>query len=325
MPGDGAAVQRVIDEVVEEMKAKGIPAAIVGSLAEDVEAGKVAQYLYECEISAYAYPNEIPSAVLGARWQWARFRTGDGPARFGMVVNDRIVECDGDPLEELRPTGASLVLAEVTLLSPCTPSKIVALWNNFHALAARLEKPVPQHPLFLIKPGSSVAGPGEAITRPAGYSGKIAYEGELGIVIGKPCKNIPESEAADYILGYTCVNDVTATDVLNENASFAQWTRAKGYDTFGCIGPVIASDLDWSRARVVTRLDGVERQNYPLSDMVFSPAQQVSRISRDMSLMPGDVIACGTSLGVGSMKDGSVVEVSIDGIGTLINSLGEPR
>ena len=257
--------------------------------------------------------------------QWSRFRTADGHLGFGVIVNERIVECDGDLFDDPRPTGTSFALDDVALLSPCTPTKIVALWNNFHALAAKLDKPVPEHPLFLIKPGSSVAGPGEAIARPAGYHGKIAFEGELGIVIGKPCKDVAESEAADYILGYTCVNDVTAAEVLNADANFAQWTRAKGYDTFGYLGPVITSGLDWSHARVVTRVDGVERQNYPLSDMVFSPAQQVSRISHDMSLMPGDVIACGTSLGVGSMKDGSTVEVSIEGIGTLMNSLGEPR
>jgi 2-keto-4-pentenoate hydratase/2-oxohepta-3-ene-1,7-dioic acid hydratase in catechol pathway len=255
----------------------------------------------------------------------SRFRTSDARVGFGVVVLDHIEECAGDYFTSPTPTGASVALSEVTLLSPCTPSKIVALWNNFHALAAKLGKPVPEHPLFLIKPGTSVAGPGEAISRPSGYGGKIAFEGELGIVIGRQCKDVAEGEAADYILGYTCVNDVTAAEVLDADASFAQWTRAKGYDTFGCLGPVIATGLDWSRARVVTKVDGVERQNYPLSDMVFSPAQQVSRISHDMSLMPGDVIACGTSLGVGSIKDGSTVEISIDGIGTLKNSLGEPR
>jgi 2-keto-4-pentenoate hydratase/2-oxohepta-3-ene-1,7-dioic acid hydratase in catechol pathway len=323
MPGNESEVQQVIDEVVEEMKAKGITKPVIASLTGDVEVEELAKYLYERGIPTYAYPTEIP--IVGAAYQWARFRTADGRIGSGFLVEDRIVDCEGDFFEGPTQTGASFRLGEVTLLSPCTPSKIVALWNNFHALAARLGKAVPEHPLFLIKPGSSVAGPGETITRPAGYSGKIAYEGELGIVIGKHCKDVPESVAADYILGYTCVNDVTATEVLNADANFAQWTRAKGYDTFGCLGPVIATDLDWSRARVVTKLDGVERQNYPLSDMVFSPAQLVSRISRDMSLMPGDVIACGTSLGVGSIKDGSTVEVSIEGIGTLVNSLGAPR
>ena len=253
--------------------------------------------------------------------QWARFKSDDGRVGFGVLEEDRIVEYEGDLFDQPRPTGATIPRETITLRSPCAPTKIVALWNNFHALAAKLGKQAPIHPLFLIKPGSSVAGPGDLIQRPASYNGKIAYEGELGIVIGKHCKDVPENEAADYIFGYTCVNDVTAAEVLNEDVNFPQWCRAKGYDSFSCIGPVIVPDLDWSQARVITKLDGVERQNYPLSDMIFSPAQQVSRISHDMSLLPGDVIACGTSLGVGSIKDGSTVEIAIDGIGSLVNAL----
>ena len=253
--------------------------------------------------------------------QWARYRVADGRVGFGTLEAERIVEHEGNLFEEPRPTGSTIRMDTVTLLSPCAPSKIVALWNNFHALAAKLGKQAPVHPLFLIKPGSSVAGPGDLIQRPASYKGKIAYEGELGIVIGRHCKDVPESEAADYIFGYTCVNDVTAAEVLSEDVNFPQWCRSKGYDTFGCLGPVIVPDLDWARARVVTKLDGVERQNYTLSDMIFSPSEQVSRISHDMSLLPGDVIACGTSLGVGSIKDGSTVEITIDGIGSLVNAL----
>jgi 2-keto-4-pentenoate hydratase/2-oxohepta-3-ene-1,7-dioic acid hydratase in catechol pathway len=164
-----------------------------------------------------------------------------------------------------------------------------------------------------------VIGPDEPIRRPRSYQGKIVYEGELGIVIGKRCKDVSPGDAAGHIFGYTCVNDVTAAAVLNENPDFAQWCRSKGYDTFGCIGPVIATGLDWSQLRVITRLGGVERQNYPLSDMVFSPEQLVSLVSQDMSLLPGDVIACGTSVGVGSIKDGALVEVDIEGIGVLGN------
>jgi 2-keto-4-pentenoate hydratase/2-oxohepta-3-ene-1,7-dioic acid hydratase in catechol pathway len=253
--------------------------------------------------------------------QWARYRAVNGRIGFGMLEEERIVEFEGDLFAEPRPTGATIPRETITLLSPCAPTKIVALWNNFHALAAKLGKQAPIHPLFLIKPGSSVAGPGDPIQRPASYNGKIAYEGELGIVIGRRCKDVPESEAADYILGYTCVNDVTAAEVLNEDVNFPQWCRSKGYDSFSCLGPVIVPDLDWSQARVITKLDGVERQNYALSDMIFSPAEQVSRISHDMSLLPGDVIACGTSLGVGSIKDGSTVEITIAGIGSLINAL----
>ena len=219
------------------------------------------------------------------------------------------------------PANRSHARDEYILLSPCLPSKIVALWNNFGALSLKLGKPAPAHPLFLIKPATSVIGPGDEIRRPAGYAGKIAYEGELGIVIGKRCKEVHQDHAGDYIFGYTCVNDVTAAAVLNENAAFAQWCRSKSYDTFGCLGPVIATGLDWRPLRVVTRLDGVERQNYPLSDMTMSPQELVSTLSHDMTLLPGDVIACGTSVGVGSIKDGSAVEVAIEGIGSLVNVL----
>ncbi len=219
------------------------------------------------------------------------------------------------------PAKRSLAPGEYVLISPCLPSKIVALWNNFGALSLKLGKPAPAHPLFFIKPATSVIGPGDEIRRPSGYAGKIAYEGELGIVIGKRCKEVQFDHAGDYIFGYTCVNDVTASGVLNENVDFVQWCRSKGYDTFGCLGPVIATSLDWRSLRVVTRLDGVERQNYPLSDMTMSPQDLVSQLSHDMTLLPGDVIACGTSLGVGSMKEGCSVEVCIDGIGSLVNVL----
>ena len=253
--------------------------------------------------------------------RWARFRSNDGRIGFGMVEGERIAEYAGDLFGASRPTGRILAAGEFTLQSPCTPSKIVALWNNFHALKLKLGKSAPTHPLFLIKPGTSVIGPNESILRPTGYGGKISYEGELGIVIGRLCKDVSPKGAGDHILGYTCVNDVTAGEVLNENADFAQWCRAKSYDTFGCLGPVIATKFDWLRSRVVTRLDGVERQAYPLSDMIFSPEELVSRISHDMSLLPGDVIACGTSLGIGSIKDGSTVEITIEGIGSLVNTL----
>jgi 2-keto-4-pentenoate hydratase/2-oxohepta-3-ene-1,7-dioic acid hydratase in catechol pathway len=250
--------------------------------------------------------------------RWVRFRASD-VIGFGTLTERGILEHDGDLFTSSRPTGRVLNPGACTVLSPCQPSKIVALWNNYHALAAKLGKPAPSHALFLIKPASCVIGPGEAIRRPKSYAGKIAFEGELGIVIGRTCKDVSAAEAAGYIFGYTCVNDVTAAEVLNENGDFAQWCRSKGHDTFGCVGPVIATEIDWVHARVTTRLDGAERQNYPLSDMILPPAELVSQISHDMTLLPGDVIAVGTSLGVGSMKDGSTVEVCIDGIGSLTN------
>jgi 2-keto-4-pentenoate hydratase/2-oxohepta-3-ene-1,7-dioic acid hydratase in catechol pathway len=252
---------------------------------------------------------------------WIRFQLSHGHIGFGVLESDRITEYEGDMFGEPVRTDKVLRLDDVTLRSPCVPTKVVALWNNFHALSEKLGKAAPSHPLFLIKPPLSVIGPGESIRRPKGYAGKIAYEGELGIVIGKRCSDVSVEKAAGYIYGFTCVNDVTAIELLNEDPNFVQWCRSKGFDTFSCIGPVIQRDLDWRAARVVTKLDGVERQNYPLSDMIFSPEEQVSLISHDMTLMPGDVIACGTSIGVGSIRDGSAVDVSIDGIGALSNTL----
>jgi 2-keto-4-pentenoate hydratase/2-oxohepta-3-ene-1,7-dioic acid hydratase in catechol pathway len=238
-----------------------------------------------------------------------------------MLVNDHLLEHEGDLFETQSPTGRSLAPGSFELLSPCTPSKIVALWNNFHALAAKIGKAAPSHPLFFIKSPTSVIGPHESIKRPTGYAGKIVFEGELGIVIGKYAKEVPLHEAGDYIFGYTCVNDITAIDLLFENADFPQWGRSKSFETFGCLGPAIATQFDSRAASLITRLDGVERQNYPLADMIFSPQELLSRISYDVALLPGDVIACGTSLGVGSIKDGATVEVSIDGIGSLQNTL----
>ena len=252
---------------------------------------------------------------------WVRYQHADGRVGFGTLQGDRIAEYEGNLFGDCAARGSSVAREAVALLAPCAPTKIVALWNNFHALGAKLGKKAPAHPLFLIKPASSVAASGEPILRPRAYRGKIAFEGELAIVIGRYCKEVSVAAAEDFVFGYTCINDVTAAEVLNEDENFAQWTRAKGYDTFACLGPAIATDFAWSEAHVMTHVDGVQRQNYPLSDMIFSPAEQVSLISHDMPLFPGDVIACGTSLGVGSMKDGATVEVSIDGIGTLANVL----
>jgi 2-keto-4-pentenoate hydratase/2-oxohepta-3-ene-1,7-dioic acid hydratase in catechol pathway len=253
---------------------------------------------------------------------WVRFRASDDRVCFGLLQGQSIVEYAGDMFGACSPTGSTLPSAACTLLSPCQPSKIIGLWNNFHALGAKIGKAAPIHPLYFIKSSGALAGPGDTIRRPGTYQGKIAYEGELGVVIGKLCREVSAERAADYIFGYTCVNDVTAVDLFAENADFEQWTRAKSFDTFGVLGPVIATDIDVSKAHVVTRLDDVERQNYPVADMIFAPTQIVSRISHDMSLLPGDVIACGTSLGVGSMKRGARVEVSIAGIGSLHNVVG---
>ena len=151
--------------------------------------------------------------------------------------------------------------------------------------------------------------------------GRILYEGELGIVIGKVTKEVSEEDAKNAIFGFTCVNDVTALEILSKDNSFKQWTRAKSYDTFGPFGPFITSDLDYKNLTIKTLLNGRERQSYPAADMIFNPQQIVSYLSYDMTLMPGDIIACGTSIGAMPIKNGQTVEIVIDGIGTLSNGV----
>ncbi|MBE0613881.1 MAG: fumarylacetoacetate hydrolase family protein [Burkholderiales bacterium] len=249
---------------------------------------------------------------------WIRFEH-EGRAGFGTIENDSIKVHTGDMFGGAQPTGAVLSLAAVKVLTPTQPSKMVALWNNFHALAAKLGNPEPPEPLYFLKGNNSFLAHGERIRVPASYAGKVVYEGELGVVIGRRCKAVAEADVPACIFGYTCINDVTAAEVLYKDATFAQWSRAKSYDTFGVFGPVIATGLDPSGLVIKTILNDQERQNYPVADMIFSPAKLVSLISQDMTLEPGDVIACGTSLGVGSMKPGSTVSIVIEGIGTLSN------
>jgi 2-keto-4-pentenoate hydratase/2-oxohepta-3-ene-1,7-dioic acid hydratase in catechol pathway len=196
---------------------------------------------------------------------------------------------------------------------------MVALVDNYHALVAKLGHAVPDEPLYFLKAGSSFLAGGETIRMPKSYNGKVIYEGELGIVVGRRLSQASEADAQAGIFGYTCINDVTAIEIIARNPGFAQWTRAKSFDTFGVFGPAIATGIDPSTLVVKTVLNEQERQNYPVADIIFPPAKLVSLVSQDMTLEPGDVIACGTSVGVGSMKPGSTVSVIIDGIGTLTN------
>lgn len=248
---------------------------------------------------------------------WTRFEA-DGRAGFGTLDGDTITVHDGDMFHGAVPTERRLPREAVRLLPPVEPTKIVALWNNFHALAAKLNVAEPPEPLYLMKAPTSIAAPDETVRRPASYDGKVVYEGELAIVIGRTCRNVSEEEAGNFIFGYTCVNDLTAADILNRDPTFAQWVRAKSFDGFCPVGPVIATGLDPERLTVRTILNGEERQNYSLGDMIFPPKKLVSLLSRDMTLLPGDIICCGTSLGVGSIKEAeNVVDIVIDGIGTL--------
>jgi 2-keto-4-pentenoate hydratase/2-oxohepta-3-ene-1,7-dioic acid hydratase in catechol pathway len=251
--------------------------------------------------------------------QWLRFEH-NGRQGFGTLRDGAIQLYDGLMFDSPNPTPDVVPFSDVRLRTPCDPSKMICLWNNFHELAAKLGSAAPDEPLYLLKAPSAFVAHGDTIHRPKSYAGKVVYEGELGIVIGRRCSYVSETEAPDYIFGYACVNDVTAADLIGKNPAFPQWTRAKSFDGFGAFGPVIATGLDPMTLRVRTVLDGQERQNYPVADMIFPPARLVSLLSQDMTLLPGDVIACGTSIGVGTMKNPTnTVEVSIEGVGTLSN------
>lgn len=253
--------------------------------------------------------------------RWVRFRH-DATTGFGILGDDNAVAVhEGDMFDGAKPTGERHALADVALLAPCAPGKIIGLWNQFHALAQKLGNPAPKEPLYFLKATSSIANPGDVVKRPASYDGKVVYEGELGIVIGKRASNVSPEQADAHIFGYTCINDITAADILQRDPTFPQWARAKSFDGFGPFGPVIATGLDPRALVIRTILNGAERQNYPVSDMIFPPHELVSKLSHDMTLEPGDLILCGTSVGVGVMKEPvNEVVIAIDGIGELRNA-----
>jgi 2-keto-4-pentenoate hydratase/2-oxohepta-3-ene-1,7-dioic acid hydratase in catechol pathway len=249
--------------------------------------------------------------------RWLRFHHLD-TVRFGTLEGDKIRVYKGDMFNAPEATNLTMMLSEVKLLMPVVPGKVLAMWNNFHALGKKLGLEPPPEPLYLLKTPNSYLNPGETIRKPL-IDNKVAFEGELGIVIGRTCSNVAEEDASDYVFGYTCANDVTVNDIIKRDPTFPQWVRAKGFDTFCPFGPVIATGLNPAMLVVRTILNGEVRQDYPVNDMVFSVSQLVSLISKDMTLYPGDIILCGTSVGVGSMRPGSLVEVEIDGIGKLSN------
>jgi 2-keto-4-pentenoate hydratase/2-oxohepta-3-ene-1,7-dioic acid hydratase in catechol pathway len=253
--------------------------------------------------------------------KWLRFRAG-GREGFGTLEGHEVAVHQGDMLGAHQPTDERVALASLEWLTPCLPGKMIGLWNNFNAAAEKNGWARPAEPLYFLKASSSFAAHGQPIQVPAHYDGRVAYEGELAVVIGTETRAVSVEAAAAHIFGYTCANDVTAMELIARDPSFPQWARAKSFDTFGVFGPVIETDFDFASATLRTRVGGRERQNYPLSDMTFSPAELVSRLSHDMTLQPGDVILCGTSLGVLPMKPGTEVEVEIDGIGVLSNVYG---
>ena len=253
--------------------------------------------------------------------KWARGTTADGREVTGVIMDDML-----HPRASLgsdTAAGDALPLGDVTLLAPVTPGKFIGLWNNFKAAAEKGGMEHPEHPLYFFKANTSLCGPGATVELPAS-AGRVVFEGELGIVIGKTCKDISPEAAKDAILGYTCVNDFTSLSILHADPSFPQWTRAKSFDGFGVVGPVIETELDWSALTITVHVNDRERQSYPAADMILPPERIVSSLSQDMTLNPGDIIACGTSIGARPVKPGMTVEVTIDGIGSVAVTMQAP-
>ena len=243
--------------------------------------------------------------------RWVRFQHA-GATAFGAVDGTSVAVHEGDLFDAPRPTDERVPLEGLAWLPPCVPGQIIGLWNNFRAAAAKNGWTEPAEPLYFLKSPGSAAGHGQPIPAPPPEVGRVCYEGELALVIGRD----------GGIFGCACANDVSAVELLQRDPSFPQWTRAKSFPGFGAFGPWIDTAFDPSNAALRTLVGGRERQNYAFADMFFSPAQIVSKLSQDMRLAPGDVILCGTSLGAMPMKPGTTVEVVIDGLGTLRNIYG---
>lgn len=247
----------------------------------------------------------------------ARFVVDSDPM-YGVVENDEVIVIAGDPFfQGIKPTGAKHKLEDVRLLAPIIPrSKVVCFGRTYADHAAELGNEVPAEPLMFLKPNTAVVGSGDPITLPS-FSEEISYEGELAVVIGRICKDVPAEKAQDVIFGYTIANDLTARDAQRTDG---QWARAKGWDGSCPLGPWIQTELDHDDTQLTTRLDQVVVQDGNTSDMVWGINDLVAYASQAFTLLPGDVILTGTPAGVGLVTEGQRVEVEIEGIGTLSNT-----
>ena len=248
--------------------------------------------------------------------QIARFSHRDAIA-YGIVDDDELVVLAGDPMfAGFDTTGERVKMSDAALLAPVIPrSKVVCVGKNFHAHAAEMGGVAPKEPLLFLKPNTAVIGPGDTVVRPP-QSQETHFEGELAVVIGRIAKNIRAEDALDYVFGYTVGNDITARDLQQSDG---QWSRAKGFDTFCPLGPVIETEFDISRATLTSRVNGVVRQSAPMTDMIHSVPAIIEYAAAVFTLLPGDVILTGTPAGVGSFEAGDVLEAEVSGIGVLRN------
>jgi len=251
-----------------------------------------------------------------------------GKVKYGVLAENVVRGFQGSPFAHFKCPGNSVTLdgntcklEEVKLLAPCLPSKIVCLGLNYRRHAEEAKLPIPSVPLIFLKPSTAVIGPDDSIILPHLWR-RVDYESELGVVIGRKAKDVTEDKAKEYVIGYTCFNDVSERYVQSEDG---QWTRAKGYDIFAPIGPCIETEVDPDNLKLETYLNGELRQSACTSDLLFGVSRLISFISSVMTLLPGDVIATGTPSGIGCVKPGDVVEVRIEKIGTLRNFVVDQR
>lgn len=250
----------------------------------------------------------------------ARYTTGEDPC-YGVVEMDGgrlvVARIHGDPIyQPVTFTGERTPFEDVRLLAPVIPrSKVIGIGRNYADHASEMGSTPPAEPMIFLKPNTAVIGPGDPVVMPP-QSGEVHYEGELAVIIGKVCKDVPRERALSVVFGYTCGNDVTARDLQRSDG---QWSRAKGFDTFAPIGPWVETDLDPSGLRLTTRLDGEVVQDATTADLVHDVPTLIAYASAAFTLLPGDIILTGTPAGVGPVAPGQRVEVEIEGIGTLSN------
>jgi 2-keto-4-pentenoate hydratase/2-oxohepta-3-ene-1,7-dioic acid hydratase in catechol pathway len=246
----------------------------------------------------------------------------NGSSHWGLIEGEQIQEITAPPWSQWSRAPQSWPLAKTRLLAPAEPSKIVCVGRNYAAHAAELGNEVPKEPLIFLKPPSSIIGPDDPIILTP-YSQRVEHEGELALIVGRRCSQLTDSEdPLSYLLGYTCLNDVTARDIQKNEVQF---TRAKGFDTFCPVGPHIETQLDPTRVLVETHVNGARRQSSSTSLMIYPVPFLVRFISRMMTLLPGDLIATGTPAGVGPLVAGDIAEVSVAGVGVLRNPVHAPH
>jgi len=239
-------------------------------------------------------------------------------ARWAVLEGDRARVIRGSLLDRWEPTGETHALGDLRLLAPCEPSKVVAIGLNYRAHAAEAGLPVPDEPAMFLKPTTAIIGPGEAIVHPR-RSARLDYECELACVIKTRAHRVSEAEALRHVLGYTCLNDVTARDIQFLGGNLLNMTWGKGYDTFCPVGPILTDEIDPDDVLVEGYLNGRRVQAGSTRDFIFPMARQISWVSHIMTLLPGDLFTTGTPPGIGPMKPGDAIEVRIGGVGSLVN------